>query len=269
VFLVPGLVSAAVGAAAGAFVPRLIARVPEPAPEPVAEPVREDMQAAPDEADFARPLDEPKEPYAEVAALPGLAWKAALATAVLLGAVGARIGWHPVLLVFCYLVPVCVALTVIDWRTRLLPTWLIAPSYVVVGLLCVLASLLTGDWAALTTAVIGWLSSFAVFFVLWFVYPKGMGYGDVRLSGLLGMALGWLGLGPLILGMYAGFVIGALGGYLLSVLRVFHRRHFPFGPFMAFGAWLGVVFTAQLATGFAWLVQAFASLVSAVAGLLG
>ncbi|NUR08563.1 MAG: prepilin peptidase [Nocardioidaceae bacterium] len=261
-FLVPGLVSAAVGAAAGAFVPRLIARVPEPAPEPVEEHVVEDMRAAPDEADFARPLDEPKEPYVEVAALPGLWWKAALATAVLLGGVGARIGWHPVLLVFVYLVPVCVALTVIDWRTRLLPTWLIAPSYLVVAALCTLASLLTGDWHALLTAGIGWVSTFAVFFLLWFVYPRGMGYGDVRLSGVLGMALGWLGIGPLVIGMYAGFLVGALGGYLLALLRVFHRRHFPFGPFMALGAWLGVVFTAQLGAAFAGVVQGIAGLLS-------
>jgi leader peptidase (prepilin peptidase)/N-methyltransferase len=251
-FLDTALATGAAGLVSGAFVPRLIARVPEPEPEPA----MDQMQAADDEADFARPLDEPKEPYADVAALPGLRWKAAVGCALAGAAMGARIGWHPVLLVFVYLVPVCAALTVIDWRTRLLPTRLIAPSYLVVGALAVVASLWTGDWDALLVAAIGWISTFVVFFALWFVYPKGLGYGDVRLSGLLGLALGWLGPGPLVLGVYTGFVLGGIGGGLLSALKVFHRKHYPFGPFMVFGAWLGVVFPEQLGAAYGWLVNA-------------
>jgi leader peptidase (prepilin peptidase)/N-methyltransferase len=275
--------AAVVGALLGCLVPPLIARVPEPAPEPDpglepgsdaghadGQPAPTDpLRAAPDEADYARPLDDPKEPYAEVAALPGLRWRSALATAVLLGAVAARTGWHPVLLVFAYLVPVCVALSVIDWRTRYLPTYLIAPSYFVVGALCVVASLLTGDWAALETAAIGWIASFVFFFLLNLVYPAGMAYGDVRLAGVLGMALGWLGAGPLILGMYTGFVIGGVGGWVLSALKVFHRRHYPFGPFMALGAWLGIVFTPQLGAAYGWLVNGVAQGLSALTDVLG
>jgi leader peptidase (prepilin peptidase)/N-methyltransferase len=250
-----------VGGVSGGFVPALIARVPEPDPEPAEQAAErgtetgsDGITAAEDEADFSRPFDEPKEPYADVAALPGLRWKTALVSAVALGAIGARTHWHPILLVFAYLVPVCVALSVIDWRTRLLPTWLIAPSYYVVAALCVLASLLTGDWAALENAAIGWIAGFGFFFLMNLVFPAGMGYGDVRLSGVLGMALGWVGLGPLILGLYTGFVIGGVGGALLSGLKVFHRKHYPFGPFMVVGAWLGVAFTPLLATAYGWLI---------------
>jgi len=255
------VVAGVVGAVAGAFVPALVARVPEPQPELVPDT---DITAAADEAEFARPLDEPKELYADVAALPGLRWKAALASAVGLAAVGARTHWHPILLVFVYLVPVCVALSVIDWRTRLLPTWLIAPSYYVVGALCVLASLLTGDWAALRNAAIGWIGGFLFFFLMNLVFPAGMGYGDVRLSGVLGMALGWVGLGPLILGLYTGFFIGGVGGAVLSGLKVFHRKHYPFGPFMVVGAWLGVAFTPQLAAAYGWLIGLAVDAITAV-----
>jgi leader peptidase (prepilin peptidase) / N-methyltransferase len=220
--------------------------------------------AAADEAEFARPLDEPKELYADVAALPGLRWKAALASGVGLAAIGARTHWHPILLVFVYLVPVCVALSVIDWRTRLLPTWLIAPSYYVVGALCVLASLLTGDWAALRNAAIGWIGGFLFFFLMNLVFPAGMGYGDVRLSGVLGMALGWVGLGPLVLGLYTGFFIGGVGGAVLSGLKVFHRKHYPFGPFMVVGAWLGVAFTPQLVAAYGWLIGLAVDAITAV-----
>jgi leader peptidase (prepilin peptidase)/N-methyltransferase len=97
---------------------------------------------------------------------------------------------------------------------------------------------------------------------MWFIYPRGLGYGDVRLSGLLALTLGWLGPAPLVLGIYTGFLLGGFGGLLLSAVRVFHRRHYPFGPFMVVGAWAGIVFTSQLGGGYGWVVTRLAALVS-------
>jgi leader peptidase (prepilin peptidase)/N-methyltransferase len=251
------LVAAGVSAAAGSFVPRLIASVPEPAPEPE----EATIGAAANEAEFSRPVDAPKELYRHVAALPGLRWKCAVVAGVAGGLVGGRTGWHPALLFLLYLVPVCVALSVIDWRTRYLPTRLIAPSYLVVGVLVVLASALTSDWGALRLALIGWVAAFGFFALIWLL-PGGMGYGDVRLAGVLGMALGWLGGAQLMLGLYTGFVLGGVAGLLLSRLRVFHHRHSPFGPHMAIGALLGVVVPAQLAGAYGWVVNSLVSLVS-------
>ena len=185
--------------------------------------------------------EEPKEPYAAIAALPGLAWKSALASAVTAGLVGMRVGWDPALLVWAYLVPVGVALAVVDWRTRLLPTKVIAPSYAVVVALTLLAGTMSGDWDSVVRAGWGWLIAGGTFFVLWFIYPRGMGYGDVRLSGLLGIALGYLGWGELLTGVYAGFLLGGVGGLLLSLLRIVDRKAYPFGPFMLVGAVVGVL----------------------------
>ena len=63
-----------------------------------------------------------------------------------------------------------------------------------------------------------------------------MGFGDVRLSGVLGIALGQLGWGPLIVGVYSGFLLGGVIGGLLSALRLVDRKGYPFGPFMLVGA---------------------------------
>ena len=41
--------------------------------------------------------------------------------------------------------------------------------------------------------------------------------------------------------MYAGFLLGGIGGLLLSVLRIVDRKAYPFGPFMLVGALVGVV----------------------------
>jgi leader peptidase (prepilin peptidase) / N-methyltransferase len=257
-FLDTALVAGAAGLVSGAFVPQLIARLPEPAPEPV----EARLVAAEGEEAFARRIDEPKELYADLAALPGLRWRTALATGLAAALIGGRIGWHPALLFLLYLVPVCVSLTVIDWRTRYLPTRLIAPSYLVVGALAVLASLLTSDWSALRTSVIGWLAAFGFFWLMWRFLPGAMAYGDVRWAGVLGMALGWLGVQQLVLGIYTGFVLGGVVGVLLTVAKVFHHRHSPFGPHMVVGALLAVVFPGPLGAAYGWVVNGLVSLFS-------
>ena len=156
---------------------------------------------------------------------------------------GDRLDWP--LLYLLYLVPVGVALGYVDCRTRLLPTRIIAPSYLVVGRAG--AGLLRDrarrrrpasgrGWA-------GWSPGF-VFWFLWRFTP-GMGYGDVRLSGVLGLALGYLGWGELLVGMYAGFLVGAVGWIPLRLLRLTKDRHFPFGPFMLLGAVVGVVWAPR------------------------
>jgi leader peptidase (prepilin peptidase) / N-methyltransferase len=231
------------GLLAGHAVPSLVARIPEPAPAPP-DPEASDEHGSAGEQGEAEPATEseaPKELYADIARLPGLRWKAGLACAVVAGTVGGVVGATWALTFLMYLTVVGVALAVVDWRTRLLPTKVIAPSYLVVAVLAAAAAWLDSDLDALITAGLGWLVAGGSFFVLWFVYPRGMGYGDVRLSGLLGIALGYLGWAELLVGIYAGFVLGGVGGLLLSVLRIVDRKAYPFGPFMLVGAVVGVV----------------------------
>ena len=248
------LLLAALGLLSGWFVPALVRRIPEPEPDPAPEPEpavhardEADTTAPPEEPAPAEPAAPPKELYADIAALPGLAWKCSLATGVVGALLGWSVGWETPLLFLAYLVPVGVALSVVDWRTRLLPTKVIAPSYAVVATLAVVAALPGQDWDVLRRAGLGWLVSGGTFLLLWLVYPRGMGYGDVRLSGVLGIALGYLGWGPLLVGIYAGFLVGGLGGALLSALRIVERRAYPFGPFMFVGALVGVVWGETVA----------------------
>ena len=63
---------------------------------------------------------------------------------------------------------------------------------------------------------------------------------------LLGIALGWVGWGPVLVGVYAGFLLGGVLGGLLSVLRIVERKGFPFGPFMLLGALVGLLWGEPL-----------------------
>ena len=139
------------------------------------------------------PAEEPKELYFAIADTPGLLWRCILAGAIAGGLIGLAVGWDWSLLFLLPLVPVSLALTVIDWRTRLLPTWLIARTYVGLVVLLLVCTLITQDWQDLVRAAIGWAAAGLLFFVLWYIHPRGLGYGDVRLSGIIGLALGYVG----------------------------------------------------------------------------
>jgi leader peptidase (prepilin peptidase)/N-methyltransferase len=256
------LVAAGWGAVSGWLLPRLVARLPEPEPDPQDEVdgAVDGIVPAANEADYARPVDEPKELYADMAALPGLPWRLAAVTALACGLLGARVGWDPALLFLLAMVPVGVALAMIDWRTRYLPTRLIWPTYAVVLVLAAVASALAGDWRSLLGALVGSAVTFAVFFMMWFVYPRGMAFGDVRLSALLALALGWLSGVQVALGLYTGILLGAVLGGLLALAKVFHRRHYPFGPFLVFGAYLAVVIPVELVHAYAWVIKGVAGL---------
>lgn len=238
--LLAALVLGVVGALGGWGGPWLIARIPEPASD--ADP-DVDPDAEPG------PAGEPKEPYRAIAALP----RAGLWLAVVAGLagvlVGARLGWHGSLLPWAWLLPIGVILSLVDWRTRLLPTYLIAPSYAVVVALVLLGALLDQDRSRLWAAVAGWAVMGGLYLLLWLIYPAGMGYGDVRLSGLFGLALGYVGLAPVFVGAWLGFLLGGVGGLVLSRLGRTTRKAYPMGPFMTAGVILGVLIGGPLASG--------------------
>jgi leader peptidase (prepilin peptidase)/N-methyltransferase len=134
-------------------------------------------------------------------------------------------------------------LAYVDWRTRLLPFLFVAPMYLATLALVVMGALLLDYRGVLVTALIGNVVVFAVF---WLVYQVGrllgggaFGYGDVRLSGVVGLALGALGAAETLTGTYGAFVLGAVGGFVFSRLGWVDRKGFAFGPYMVVGTIVG------------------------------
>lgn len=234
---VAGLLLAVVGALLALATPRVVAALPEPAPH---EPDEQEL-------DDARAADPPKEPWVVLAGLPGLGPKLAVAAAVVGGLVGARVGLSWPLLTWVVVVPVGVALAVIDWRTRLLPTRIIWPAYGVALVAVGVAAAATLDPMVLVGPLLGSLAGFAVYYLLWFISPRSLGFGDVRLSALLGLALAQLGPGELAIGLYAGFLVGGVAGVAMRLTGGLARKqHLPFGPFMLLGALVGVLWGEPL-----------------------
>ncbi len=164
---------------------------------------------------------------------------------------GSPLGFWLVLAACLYFVAMAVRLTVIDVRSHLLPNRIVFPSYVVAGVLLLAAAILAsfGDSATENTAAallfgvpgLGVVAGGAVlwlfYFVLRLIHPPGMGFGDVKLAGVLGLYLGYLGWSHVFAGTFAAFLLGGLWSLgILIARRGTLRSAIPFGPFMLAGA---------------------------------
>jgi len=154
-------------------------------------------------------------------------------------------------LAYLYLASVSVTLALIDLDTRTLPNRIVLPSYLVGFGLLGGAAVADGDAGLLLRGSLGLAILWVVYLVLALIYPGGMGFGDVKLAGLLGLFLGYLGWGELIVGGFAAFLLGGIYGVgLLLAKRASRKSGIPFGPWMLAGAWVGILFGGPLWEGY-------------------
>ncbi|MCP2029971.1 leader peptidase (prepilin peptidase)/N-methyltransferase [Okibacterium sp. HSC-33S16] len=155
------------------------------------------------------------------------------------------------LVAYLWLAGVSVALALIDIDTHKLPNVIVLPSYIVGGILLATASILQSDFDALIRAGIGMAVLWLAYFAMAMLYPGGMGFGDVKLAGLLGLYLGYIGWGPLLVGAFAAFFLGGIYAIgLMTARKVGRKSGIPFGPWMLAGAWIGIFAGPELWTSY-------------------
>ncbi|WP_019181566.1 prepilin peptidase [Microbacterium yannicii] len=158
-------------------------------------------------------------------------------------------------LAYMYFAVISIVLTRIDIRTHRLPNAIVLPAYLVGGALLTIASAVSGDWSALLRAAIGMALMYGFYFALRLVRPGGMGGGDVKLAGVIGLFLAYLGWGALAVGVFAAFLLGGLFGMALILLRrADGKTAIPFGPWMLAGAWAGIFVGEAIASGYSRLL---------------
>lgn len=162
----------------------------------------------------------------------------------IVGAVlGAAAGWRiglvgplvPALLLIALLIPI----TFIDIEHRVIPDRLVFP-----GTAIALVAWAIVDPSRLKEHVLAGVIACAVFLLMAIVYPAGMGLGDVKLALMLGAFLG-TAVAP---GLFTGFVLSAVPSMviLLKYGRKGGKVGIPFGPFMAAGGYVGLLWGDQL-----------------------
>jgi leader peptidase (prepilin peptidase)/N-methyltransferase len=222
---------AAGGAIVGVVLDAVVSRIPGPA-------------VMPEPADATRALAVRSE--APPAALERLATGGV--TAILLGAAAARLGPAPDLAAYCVLFAGLVAVSVADIRVGLVPRKVLYPTLVLMTVALTAAAAVAGDWRPLADAAAGGAVAFFAFFAVWWLSPRAMGFGDVRLAGVVGAGLGWLGFYQVYLGFLTAFVVGAgIGLVKMAVQGTGRKTVLPFGPALAVGAVVGVLWGGYLA----------------------
>ncbi len=149
-----------------------------------------------------------------------------------------------VVLPYLFFVAVLAAISTIDLRIWLIPYWMPWAGTAIGLALIGAVSIGIGEPGSILTAVGGAVAAFVFFFVLFLAAPGKLGFGDVRLSLLLGLFLSWLN--PMLL-VY-GLLFGSLAGLAMGVAAVIARKgsRFPFGPGLAVGALLAVWFSQPI-----------------------
>lgn len=216
------VLSALVGVGAGVLVQRTAARfVPTTTPAPV-----------PVGAGAGGVVAEPRSVSVRVPPAVPVA-----ATAGLCALAGLRFGASWQLPAFLLLAVVGVLLAVVDLEHRLLPNRIVLPATAAGAALLTLAAAAGGGWTHLRNAVLGAVVLFVLFLALALLTPSGLGMGDVKLAGLLGLYLGWLGMGAVAVGAVAGFLVQAVLAVVLLLARtVGVKGEIPFGPALLTGA---------------------------------
>jgi len=162
-------------------------------------------------------------------------------TALLFVGAAFRFGADWALPAFLVFLAGLLALAFTDLEHFLLPIRIVYPVLFGVAGLLLLAAVATGDWSRLGVAAATGALAFGLFYLIHFISPRSMGFGDVRLAGVIGLALGWLGAGVALVGFFLAFLLGALVGVgLILAKKIDAKGHIPFGVFLALGAFVAV-----------------------------
>ncbi len=165
-----------------------------------------------------------------------------VALAALLTGAGLLVGLRPGLAALVWTAGAAVVLAQVDLAVHRLPDRVVFPSVAVVAAAWLADALVLGTWDSLLRAVLAGLAAFVAAVAAALISPGGMGFGDVKLLGLLGLLLGWFGWSVVALGVVLGFVVGALGTVvLLALRRAGWRSEVALGPSLLVGATLALV----------------------------
>ena len=156
------------------------------------------------------------------------------------------------ILVALWLIPVGVALSVIDLRTLIVPTRIIWPATGVAVVLAAVAAGIEGEWGWLLSALVGVAVLAGPLFLLWFAIPAGMGFGDVRLAVLLGWSVGFFaGVRPMaaVVLLLIALTIAALVGIVIGIVALGARGRkakVPFGPSLVIAAYFCIALAPEI-----------------------
>ena len=172
----------------------------------------------------------------------------AVVSAVVFAGSAVRFGAHADLIAYDVLAVGLIVLSVIDLERMILPVVAFYPTLLSFAILLAISSLLEGRLSHLWVAMAAGVVCFLIFLVIHIIVPQGMGFGDVRLAGLLGLATGWISAQVVLVGFVLAFGLGAFIGILLMLLKNYgSKSRLPFAPFLVAGTFLALMWGLPIA----------------------
>jgi leader peptidase (prepilin peptidase)/N-methyltransferase len=138
------------------------------------------------------------------------------------------------------LIAVLVPVSFIDLEHRLIPNRIVGPAAVAAVVIGV-ATRPSGIGAQLIAGA----AAFAFLFIFALAYPRGLGMGDVKLAGVMGLFLSASVAVALVVGVVSSAIL-SIGVLIQRGVREGRKVGFPLGPFLAFGGVIGILFGPQI-----------------------
>ncbi len=170
-----------------------------------------------------------------------------------------RVGTASPILAVLFLVGALVVLSAVDLRVYRIPDRVNFPAMVIGLTLIIATSLYRSEWELAGAAVVGGLTYATMLFLAHIAYPRGMGWGDVKLAWLMGFYVGWVSwdegslleqylyvLRGVILAFGVGSLLGAVFGLSYALARRSAKAVFPYGPSLAIGCLFVVLWAPEL-----------------------
>lgn len=162
------------------------------------------------------------------------------------------VGWSVLLPFALWFAAAAIAMVLIDIEYHRLPNSLTLTTYPVVLTGFALTALVESQGPAFVRALAGGLVLAAAYALLAVLFPRGMGWGDVKLAASLGTVMAWSSWGVLVVGGFAAFLLGAGWGIAAMLAgRAGRKSALPFGPFMIVAAVLAVLWGQLVADWYA------------------
>jgi leader peptidase (prepilin peptidase) / N-methyltransferase len=178
-----------------------------------------------------------------------------LSTAAVMLVAVARFDRPWVFVMLALLMSMMPALSLIDIRHRIVPNKVTYPAFVIALVYVTVAWLFHGG-PNLVRGIEGCLLYAGPLFLLAFLYPRGMGLGDVKLVAVIGLVLGSVGLRYVGVAAGSAILLGGLGGIVALALGADRKSAIPFGPYLAAGSFVSVLAGSQIASGYLHLFPA-------------
>lgn len=135
-------------------------------------------------------------------------------------------------------------IAMIDFKTGIIPNQLIIFGILLGFIYFMIDWIINRSFSIIQNGMLGFLSGALIILIIILISRGGMGAGDMKLMGVIGLFLGFRGV---MLTLFLGIIMGGIIGAFLLISKIKDRKSaIPFGPFLALGTFVSLYWGEQI-----------------------